>query len=223
MEFSETQKVQKESQSLKSLTLFALFSYYLPGFGLFVLPGAFLPGLKLPFLTAPLPSFGFVDLFPILIPAGFLPLSANTGAARPAIAIVATNKAAAINKLMRLITLCVSFRESYPLDKLLTLRGLGTLCLCLVVTNKCSAPCPRSPLPNSDEPLPSSFASFAQSKTGHHKALSTLRGSRLHHWLCLSQVPICGTEFLASTCIVASCLLQVLPKTIQYAIPLDEN
>src|SRR5215204_5856972 len=164
MEFSETQKVQKESQSLKSLTLFALFSYYLPGFGLFVLPGAFLPGLKLPFLTAPLPSFGFVDLFPILIPAGFLPLSANTGAARPAIAIVATNKAAAINKLMRLITLCVSFRESYPLDKLLTFRGLGTLCLCLVVTNKFPAPAPGIPFPTPDNPPPPSSAPLAKGK-----------------------------------------------------------
>ena len=66
MEFSETQKVQKESQSLKALTLFALFSY-------------------LPRLTAPLPSFGFVDFCPILTPAGFLPLAANIGAAEATI------------------------------------------------------------------------------------------------------------------------------------------
>ena len=126
-------------------------------------------------------------------------LTANAGAARPAMAIVATNKAAASNKLMRLITLCVSFPKSYPTGNMPTLRGLGTLCASAWSQNKCPAPCPRGPLLISDEPLPSSYASFTKKKTGHHKALSTLRGSRLHHWLCLSQVPICGTEFLAST------------------------
>jgi hypothetical protein len=100
--------------------------------------------------------------------------AAKTGAARPAMAIVATNKAAAINKLMRLITLCVSFPKSYPTGNMPTLRGLGTLCLCLVVTNKCPAPCPKTSSLTLDSPLPSSFASFAQKKTGHPKAFVDL-------------------------------------------------
>jgi len=40
--------------------------------------------------------------------------SAKAGAARPAMAIVATNKAAATNKLMRLITLTLSLYHIHP-------------------------------------------------------------------------------------------------------------
>ena len=68
------------------------------------------------------------------------------------------------------------------------LRGLGTLCPCLV-TNKCPALCPcNSSLATLKASTLSLFAFPFPKKTDHSWSIDL--GSRLHHWLPLPQVPI---------------------------------
>jgi hypothetical protein len=73
------------------------------------------------------------------------------------------------------------------------LRGLGALCVCvlswLYQQASCPLPAPKSPsLANPCSSLPSLFAIPFPNETGH--PLFERGGSRLHHWLPKSQVPI---------------------------------